>query len=162
MDIRGAIANLIKGIDLTESEAVEVMNQIMTGEATPSQVASFLTALRVKGETVPEITGAARVMREKADRVMVRSSRVIDIVGTGGDQSGSFNSSTTVTVGGAGRGLFAEDHVVGDDDPVDPRGIGRSAAVEEGTPSSNARVLRGEIGRLDREGGSRGFEGVGE
>lgn len=110
MDIRGAIANLIKGIDLTESEAVEVMNQIMTGEATPSQVASFLTALRVKGETVPEITGAARVMREKADRVMVRSSRVIDIVGTGGDQSGSFNISTTVAFVVAGAGLTIAKH----------------------------------------------------
>ncbi|MFB3109241.1 MAG: anthranilate phosphoribosyltransferase, partial [Candidatus Binatia bacterium] len=66
MNIREAIANLIEGIDLTESEAVSVMNQIMSGEATPTQVASFLTALRMKGETVQEITGAARVMREKA------------------------------------------------------------------------------------------------
>lgn len=110
MDIREAIANLIKGVDLTESETVEVMNQIMTGGATPSQVASFLTALRIKGETVQEITGAARVMREKADRVRVQSVRVIDIVGTGGDQSGTFNISTTSAFVVAGAGLKVAKH----------------------------------------------------
>lgn len=110
MDIREAIANLIKGVDLTESETVEVMNQIMTGGATPSQVASFLTALRIKGETVQEITGAARVMREKADRVRVQSDRVIDIVGTGGDQSGTFNISTTAAFVVAGAGLKVAKH----------------------------------------------------
>ncbi|MFQ5917133.1 MAG: anthranilate phosphoribosyltransferase [Candidatus Binatia bacterium] len=110
MDIREAIANLIKGVDLTESETVEVMNQIMTGGATPSQVASFLTALRMKGETVQEITGAARVMREKADRVKVHSDRVIDIVGTGGDQSGTFNISTTAAFVVAGAGLKVAKH----------------------------------------------------
>ncbi len=110
MDIREAIANLIKGVDLTESETVEVMNQIMTGGATPSQVASFLTALRIKGETVQEITGAARVMREKADRVRVQSVRVIDIVGTGGDQSGTFNISTTAAFVVAGAGLKVAKH----------------------------------------------------
>ncbi len=110
MDIREAIANLIKGVDLTESETVEVINQIMTGGATPSQVASFLTALRIKGETVQEITGAARVMREKADRVRVQSDRVIDIVGTGGDQSGTFNISTTAAFVVAGAGLKVAKH----------------------------------------------------
>ncbi|MFQ5540620.1 MAG: anthranilate phosphoribosyltransferase, partial [Candidatus Binatia bacterium] len=110
MDIREAIASLIKGVDLTESETVEVMNQIMTGGATPSQVASFLTALRMKGETVQEITGAARVMREKADHVRVHSDCVIDIVGTGGDQSGTFNISTTAAFVVAGAGLKVAKH----------------------------------------------------
>lgn len=110
MDIREAITSLINGVDLTESETIEVMNQIMTGGATPSQVASFLTALRMKGETVQEITGAARVMREKADRVKVHSDSVIDIVGTGGDQSGTFNISTTAAFVVAGAGLKVAKH----------------------------------------------------
>ncbi len=65
MNIREAIDKLVNRVDLTELQTVDVMNQIMTGEATPLQVASFLTALRMKGETVDEITGAARVLRER-------------------------------------------------------------------------------------------------
>ena len=110
MNIREAIANLIKGVDLTESEAISVMNQIMTGEATPTQVASFLTALRMKGETVQEITGAARVMREKADHVRVDSSCVLDTCGTGGDQMETFNISTSVAFVVAGAGVTVAKH----------------------------------------------------
>ncbi|MFQ5852727.1 MAG: anthranilate phosphoribosyltransferase [Candidatus Binatia bacterium] len=110
MHIREAIANLTRGVDLAESEAVAVMNQIMTGGATPSQVASFLTALRMKGETVPEITGAARVMREKADHVTVSSSRVIDTCGTGGDEKGTFNISTSAAFVVAGAGVTVAKH----------------------------------------------------
>ena len=95
MEIRQAIDKLVNRIDLSEAETIEVMNQIMTGEATPLQVAAFLTALRMKGETVDEITGAARVMREKAHRVNVGSKTVLDTCGTGGDQKGTFNISTT-------------------------------------------------------------------
>src|SRR3989337_2681838 len=65
MHIREAIEKLVNRIDLSEEETISVMNQIMTGEATPLQVASFLTALRMKGEKVQEITGAARVMRRR-------------------------------------------------------------------------------------------------
>jgi anthranilate phosphoribosyltransferase len=86
MNIREAIDKLVNRIDLTEAQTVDVMNQIMTGEATPLQVASFLTALRMKGENVDEITGAARVMREKAHRVNVGGKTVLDTCGTGGDQ----------------------------------------------------------------------------
>ena len=110
MNIREAIANLIEGIDLTESEAVSVMNQIMTGEATPTQVASFLTALRMKGETVQEITGAARVMREKADHVRVDSNCILDTCGTGGDQLDTFNISTAVAFVVAGAGVTVAKH----------------------------------------------------
>lgn len=110
MNIREAIANLIEGIDLTESEAVSVMNQIMTGEATPTQVASFLTALRMKGETVQEITGAARVMREKADHVRVDSNCILDTCGTGGDQMETFNISTSVAFVVAGAGVTVAKH----------------------------------------------------
>ncbi len=69
MNIREAIERLVNRVNLSEAETIDVMNQIMTGEASPLQVAAFLTALRMKGETVDEITGAARVMREKAHRV---------------------------------------------------------------------------------------------
>src|SRR5262245_36804456 len=93
MNIRDAIEKLVNRVNLSEDETITVMNEIMTGDATPLQVASFLTALRMKGETVEEITGAARVMREKAHRVNVQSKTVLDTCGTGGDQKGNSNMS---------------------------------------------------------------------
>src|SRR3989475_10837112 len=110
MNIREAIARLVNRGDLSEAETIEVMNQIMTGEATPLQVASFLTALRMKGETVEEITGAARVMREKAHRVNVGSKTVLDTCGTGGDQKGTFNISTASAFVVAGAGVNVAKH----------------------------------------------------
>ena len=73
---------------------VDVMNEIMGGDATSAQIASFITALRIKGETVSEITGAARVMREKAVRVTAEGKCVVDMCGTGGDEAMTFNIST--------------------------------------------------------------------
>jgi anthranilate phosphoribosyltransferase len=110
MNIRDAIEKLVNRVNLAEAETIEVMNQIMTGEATPLQVAAFLTALRMKGETVEEITGAARVMREKAHRVNVGSKTVLDTCGTGGDQKGTFNISTTVAFVLAGAGVNVAKH----------------------------------------------------
>ena len=110
MNIREAIEKLVNRVSLSESETVEVMNQIMTGEATPLQVASFLTALRMKGETIEEITGAARVMREKAHRVRVTSNIVLDTCGTGGDQKGTFNISTTCAFVVAAVGVKVAKH----------------------------------------------------
>lgn len=110
MHIREAIETLVNRKDLSEAQTVEVMNQIMTGAATPLQVASFLTALRMKGETVEEITGAARVMREKARRVQVGSKTVLDTCGTGGDQKGTFNISTTAAFVVAGAGVDVAKH----------------------------------------------------
>jgi len=110
MSIRDAIDKLVNRVDLSESEMIEAMNQIMTGEATPLQVASFLTALRMKGESVEEVTGAARVMREKAHRVQVGSKTVIDTCGTGGDQKGTFNISTTAAFVVAGAGINVAKH----------------------------------------------------
>jgi len=110
MNIREAIEKLVNRTSLSETETIDVMNQIMTGEATPLQVASFLTALRMKGETVEEITGAARVMREKAHRVKVGSKTVLDTCGTGGDQKGTFNISTTCAFVVAGAGVNVAKH----------------------------------------------------
>jgi anthranilate phosphoribosyltransferase len=110
MNIREAIDKLVNRVSLSESETIDVMNQIMTGDATPLQVASFLTALRMKGETVEEITGAARVMREKAHRVNVGSNIVLDTCGTGGDQKGTFNISTTCAFVVAAAGVKVAKH----------------------------------------------------
>ncbi len=110
MNIREAIEKLVNRVSLSEAETSDVMNQIMTGEATPLQVASFLTALRMKGETVEEITGAARVMREKAHRVNVGEKTVLDTCGTGGDQKGTFNISTTAAFVVAGGGVAVAKH----------------------------------------------------
>ena len=110
MGIREAIEKLVSRIDLSEAETIEVMTQIMTGEASPLQIAAFLTALRMKGEKVEEITGAARVMREKAHRVSVGSKTVLDTCGTGGDQKGTFNISTTSAFVLAGAGVDVAKH----------------------------------------------------
>ena len=110
MDIKEAISKVVDRIDLTEEETISVMNQIMTGEATPLQVASFLTALRMKGEKVQEITGAARVMREKVHRVRVKADLVLDVVGTGGDRKGTFNISTASALVAAGAGITVAKH----------------------------------------------------
>ena len=110
MGIREAIEKLVSRIDLSEAETIEVMNQIMTGEASPLQIAAFLTALRMKGEKVEEITGAARVMREKAHRVNVGGKTVLDTCGTGGDQKGTFNISTTTAFVLAGASVNVAKH----------------------------------------------------
>ncbi|MFA6109909.1 MAG: anthranilate phosphoribosyltransferase [Candidatus Latescibacterota bacterium] len=110
MTIQQAIQSLIDGRDLGRQEAREVMDQIMSGEATPAQIGAFLVALRCKGETVAEIAGCAEVMREKATRVRTRRSDVVDTCGTGGDGSGTFNISTTVAFVAAGAGLCVAKH----------------------------------------------------
>ena len=107
--IREAISTLAEGGSLTEEKAAKVMDEIMSGEATPAQFGAFVTALRVKGETVDEIAGMARVMREKSLRVEV-SGPVVDTCGTGGDSSGTFNVSTTAGFVAAGAGVKVAKH----------------------------------------------------
>lgn len=107
--IKDAISKVVLRQDLLETEMIEVMNQIMGGEATPAQVGAFITALRMKGETIEEITGAARVMRDHATPILVGKAldidreeinldreTVLDTCGTGGSGTKSFNISTTV------------------------------------------------------------------
>lgn len=103
------IFKVIDGADLTEQEAMDAMGCIMSDGATNAQIGSFLTALRMKGETIPEITGFARVMRQKA-AVVPSSSDAIDIVGTGGDLANTFNISTTSAFVIAGAGVRVAKH----------------------------------------------------
>ncbi|MEK7678857.1 MAG: anthranilate phosphoribosyltransferase [Deltaproteobacteria bacterium] len=108
--IKESISKLVKGVDLTEEEMVSCMNEVMTGGASPAQIASFITALRMKGETVAELTGAARVMREKATKVTAPEGDIIDTCGTGGDEAMTFNISTASAFVAAGCGITVAKH----------------------------------------------------
>ena len=110
MNIQEAIAKVIEGEDLSRGEMTDAMNQIMSGEATDAQIGAFLIALRVKGECVDEIAGAASVMREKATPIATRHDVIVDTCGTGGDHSGTFNISTTAAFVAAGAGLCVAKH----------------------------------------------------
>jgi len=107
--IREAIEALVSGRSLSLEEAAAVMEEIMSGQATPAQFGAFVTALRLKGETVEEIAGLARVMREKAMSVEI-SDAVVDTCGTGGDALGTFNVSTAAAFVVAGAGLKVAKH----------------------------------------------------
>ena len=111
MDIRDALAKVVENIDLSTEEMREVMQQIMTGGATDAQIGAFLVALRMKSESLDEITGAAMVMRELATPVNVDGLKyVVDIVGTGGDGSNLFNVSTASTFVAAAAGCHVAKH----------------------------------------------------
>ncbi len=109
MNIQDAIKAIVAGRDLEQSEAALVMEQIMTGEATPAQIAAFLTALHLKGETDAEIAGMAEVMRDKAVHVP-HSMPVLDTCGTGGDAANTFNISTAAAFVAAGAGVTVAKH----------------------------------------------------
>lgn len=95
MNIREALSRVVDQLDLTTAEMQDVMREIMTGQCTDAQIGAFLVALRMKSETIDEITGAVSIMRELADKVELSSlERVVDIVGTGGDGANIFNVST--------------------------------------------------------------------
>jgi anthranilate synthase/phosphoribosyltransferase len=112
MPIKTAISKVMNGESLNAVEAEEVMSQIMAGEATPAQIGGYLMALRVKGETVEEITGSARAMRRSAVRVKPATppEELVDTCGTGGDGSGTFNISTTAAFVVAGTGQKVAKH----------------------------------------------------
>ncbi|MGD8520801.1 MAG: anthranilate phosphoribosyltransferase [Desulfobacterales bacterium] len=122
--IKELISKIVSGEDLTETEMEKAMDEIMTGSATPAQIGAFITALRLKGETVDEIAGAARVMRAKATRICVNNhlvnidrdeiniedETILDVVGTGGDGTKTFNVSTTTAFVAAGGGVKVAKH----------------------------------------------------
>lgn len=109
MNIREAIGTLIERTDLSQDNAAQVMEEIMTGTATPAQIAAFLTALRMKGETAAEIAGMAQVMQMKSNHVPFDGTAV-DTCGTGGDGVNTFNISTTVAFVVAGAGVTVAKH----------------------------------------------------
>ena len=121
--IKEAIGKVVLGQDLDEGEMIEVMSQIMGGEATPAQIGAFITGLRMKGETIDEITGAARVMHNRATPIRVGSAldldrdeinldreTILDTCGTGGSGTRSFNISTTVAFVVAACGVKVAKH----------------------------------------------------
>src|SRR3954452_25269559 len=108
-DLRPLIGKCAAGQPLKREGAHTAFDVLMSGEATPSQIGALLMALRVRGETIDEITGAVETMREKMLRVWA-PEEAIDIVGTGGDASGSYNISTCAAFIAAGAGLKVAKH----------------------------------------------------
>ncbi len=108
--IQTSLARLLDGHDLTRTEAREAMENIMSGDATPVQIAGFLVALRTKGETADEIAGCAEAMRERAVRVHPKRTDLVDVVGTGGDGAGTFNISTAAALVAAAAGAGVAKH----------------------------------------------------
>lgn len=159
--IKEAINKVVDGIDLREDEMIEVMEEIMSGEATGAQIGAFITALRMKGETVDEITGAVKVMRKKATKIPVEDvdvdldrddinidrETIIDTCGTGGDGTMTFNISTATAFVVAGGGVKVAKHgnksvssLCGSADVLQELGVN-----VEATPEVVARCIK-EVG----------------
>lgn len=110
MEIQAAIKSVMARRNLSIDEMTSVMQQIMTGECTPSQIGGFLVGLRMKGESVDELSAAARVMRDLSTAVEVECDNLVDTAGTGGDSSGSFNISTASAIVAAAAGAHVAKH----------------------------------------------------
>lgn len=110
MDVKSAIAKVVGGESMSEEESFEVMCVILDGGATSAQIASLMTALRMKGEEIGEITGFARAMREKSVKVRLHGVEIVDTCGTGGDSSGTFNISSAAAFIAAGAGITVAKH----------------------------------------------------
>lgn len=110
MTIREAIARLVDGGTLAEGEMTSVVDEVMEGASSPAQIGALLALLRRKGETVDEITGAARAMRARVTRIDAGPGRLLDTCGTGGDGRGTFNISTTVALVAAAAGCRVAKH----------------------------------------------------
>lgn len=109
--IREGIQKLVEGADINFDESQNVLREIMAGEATNAQIAAFLTALRMKGETVEELTAFARVMRENCTQIHPKmNGRLLDTCGTGGDKIKTFNISTAAAFVIAGAGATIAKH----------------------------------------------------
>ncbi len=110
MTIQEALKKVLDKLNLKEEEMILVMTQVMEGKVEDSQLGAFLTALRMKGETVEEITGAAKVMRDKAEKIKVSKDPIIDTCGTGGDGANTFNISTAAAFVVAGCDISVAKH----------------------------------------------------
>ena len=109
--VRAAIRKVAEGRGLSDSEAEDSMKDIMSGNATPAQVGAFLTALRIKGETIPEIAAFAKVMRQFASRIKPEvDDALVDTCGTGGDRISTFNISTGAMFVAAGADVRIAKH----------------------------------------------------
>lgn len=138
MNIRDALSKVVEKQDLEQSEMHSVMKEIMTGEATPAQVGAFLVALRMKGETIDEVTGAAQVMRELATPVSIDVEFMVDTCGTGGDGANLFNVSTASAFVVAAAGGHVAKHgnrsvssSTGSADVLEQAGVNLSATPEQ-------------------------------
>ncbi|MSQ23712.1 MAG: anthranilate phosphoribosyltransferase [Chloroflexi bacterium] len=109
MGIREALAKVVENINLSEEEATAAMEDIVAGNATPAQIAAFAVALRMKGETIDEMVGLARVMRDASLKIVL-DEPLLDTCGTGGDGSGTFNISTTAAIVAAAAGARVAKH----------------------------------------------------
>src|SRR5438874_2212775 len=110
MNVQDALARLLDGHDLSRDEARAVMNEIMSGEATPAQIGGFLIALRVKGETPDEIAGCAEAMRDHVLAVRPQRDDLVDTAGTGGDGAATINISTAAALVAAAAGAAVAKH----------------------------------------------------
>ncbi len=135
--IKEAIDKAVQKIDLSEAEMMAAMEEIMEGQATPAQIGSLITALRMKGETVEEVTGAARIMRQKATHVNACATTIVDTCGTGGDRLNTFNISTTTAFVVAAAGITVAKHgnravssACGSADVLEALGVNVSAGQE--------------------------------
>ncbi len=108
--MQAAIQKVVDRENLTQEEAKKVMNLMLSGEATQAQLGAFLTAMRMKGETLEELTGFASVLKEKAEHIAPNTANYVDLVGTGGDRTFTFNISTTSAFVAAGGGLPIAKH----------------------------------------------------
>jgi anthranilate phosphoribosyltransferase len=138
MEMKQALNAVVAKQDLTEQEMASVMETIMTGGATDAQIGGFLVALRMKGETIDEITGAARVMRRLATKVTVKGDNLVDTCGTGGDGANIFNVSTAAAFVVAAAGGQVAKHgnrsvssSTGSADVLEAAGVNLSLTAEQ-------------------------------
>jgi anthranilate phosphoribosyltransferase len=143
MDIKQALNQLVARIDLTTDEMASVMREVMTGVATPAQIGGFLVALRMKGETLDEITGAALVMRELSTKVDLQADYLVDTCGTGGDGANLFNISTASAFVAAAGGRVAKHGNRSVSSSVGSADVLEAAGIKlDSTPEQVARCVK--------------------
>jgi anthranilate phosphoribosyltransferase len=145
--ITDVISKLVEGGDLSEREVTAVFDLMMEGELPESQMAAFLTALRMKGETVSEIAGVAKALLGKAEKIDCERETAVDLCGTGGDGSGTFNISTTAAFIVSGAGVTVAKHGNRSvSSPVGSADVLEALGVKIGIPPSLAQECLSEAG----------------